>query len=259
MRCALFYDNPVSHRLRVHRELSPRRSRGAGAAAPDRRAAPVRGLRRAPRRRPTRARAGCSPPPIDAAAYPRDVELGRLRLLRPARRAGRHRAAAAVPAPHADARRARARSRRRAGGRTRAAGRRLRLAAAVRVAPTGPNGPRPPTTRSCRPARCSSNRCAVSRTTRSPSTASRSAGHLPAAVHHRLRLGFDAVGCCRRCSCADRPRAVRASPPPTGAAARPPHRRRRLAVAALRGSGSSRSPSSTSWRAASRTIRRWCT
>ena len=45
--------------------------------------------------------------------------------------------------------------------------------------------------------------------------------------------------------------------PPGGAGLA--HRRGRLAVVAPAGSGSSRSPSSTSWRAASPTIRRWCT
>ena len=238
------------------RDLAPRRSRRAHPAAPDRRPARVGDVRR----RGDVAVHGASRlffASIDAAAYPRDwnsAGFGFYDL--------RGELAAIVPLPFyrrhtltLDVRGAR--SRRLARGRTPAARRRLRPAAARAHARTA-RGARRPTTRSCRRARCSSNRCAASRTIRSRSTGSASAA--------------PATGC-RSSSTTAGPRrcvvlpalfiqqidfdlfAVAASDGRTAASTPPRVDRCRCSWR----SGSSRSPSSTSSPAGSPTTRRWST
>ena len=82
---------------------------------------------------------------------------------------------------------------------------------------------------------------------------------LPAADHHRPRLGLDAVAVALPVHPAARLRPVRGRRPPTAGRGRRPGTPPRAARCRCAwGSGSSRSPSSTSWRAASPTTRRWC-
>ena len=224
---------PGVARLRVRRELAPRRSGRAAAAAAASAGPHLSAAYRAPRRRRTPARAGCSSrrstrPPT------RSLELRRLRLLRPARRGGRHRAAAVLPAPHADCSTLRGRDL--AGAP--AGERMLRVGGYVcsrsRAAPGQPETDPRPTTRSFRRARCSSNRCAASRTIRSRSIGSRSAARPTGCRSSSTTAGRRRSGCCRRCSSGRSTSSCSRSRPATARTRRQPHRRRRLAVAAPR-------------------------
>ena len=251
---------PGLARVLVHRELSPRRSRGAGAAAPHRRPPPVRVVRGRRDGALHRRAAGCS---SRRSTSPRTRATG----TRPASASST--CAASWPPPcrcrciarHTltlDARRARSGRRRRRANACCAsaatssqtavrAGRpaRNRRSTSYPVLPPGALFVEP--LRGFEDYPFAVDRIAIGSAT------------LPAAVHHRLRLGFDAVAAAVAVRPADRSRSVRRRRHRRAARGAPAHRRGRLADVAPGDAGSSRSPSSTSWRAASRTIRRWCT
>ena len=259
MPLRLFYDNPVSLGFALRRELSPRRSRRAAAAPPDRAARTCRPPTPAPRRRRTRARAGCSSrrstPPRTRLDWS-SAGFGFFDL--------RGEVAAIVPLPlyRRHTLTFDARGRDLAGA---PAGERLLrvggyvlqpLARRARTARDPPHRlPVPAAGRAVRRAAARLRGLPV----RGRSHRDRQR-HLPAADHHRLRLGIDPVRCCRRCSSGRSTSTCsrsRATDGHSGAAATaPPAARCRCSCAVL---GHPDHPAVPARPPASRTIRRWST